>query len=151
MKGLAKQSAERFSSVMEFAAALRQAIEGVPVTLSEIAAAAALPETVEIVEAFETDATDEPPPIRLVEFEPPTLPFDRMEAERSVAPAGRRTRRSIRRMKRNVYRTPRRLALLAFAAALTFAWFSPTARGTAGTVWRRAEAQAHRLVVPRLP
>ena len=145
MKGLAKQSADRFSGVMEFAAALRQAIEGVPVTLSEIGAVADFPETVE------TDATDEPPPIRLVEFEPPTLPFDRMEAERSSAPTGRRTRRSIRRMKWNVYRTPRRLALLAFAAALTFAWFSPTARGTAGTVWRRAEAQAQRLVVPRLP
>jgi eukaryotic-like serine/threonine-protein kinase len=145
MKGLAKQSAERFSGVMEFAAALRQAIEGVPVTLSEIGAVADFPETVE------TDATDEPPPIRLVEFEPPTLPFDRMEAERSSAPTGRRTRRSIRRMRWNVYRAPRRLALLAFAAALTFAWFSPTARGAAGTVWRRAEAQAQRLVVPRLP
>jgi serine/threonine-protein kinase len=150
MKGLAKQSADRFSSVLEFAAALRRAIEAVPVTLSEVGTIAQLPRTVETVETFELDATDEPPPIRLVEFEPPTLPFDRADAERSSAPAGRRTRRSIRRMKRTVYRIPRRVALLAFGAALTFAWFSPTARGTAETAWRRAEAQAQRLVVPRL-
>ncbi len=148
MRGLAKQSADRFPGVLEFAAALRRAIEGVPVTPSEVGQVAPLAETAETVEI---DVTDEPPPIRVVEFEPPTIPFDRTDAERSVAPAGRRTRRSIRRMKRNGFRVPRRIALLAFAAALTFAWFSPTARVTAGTVWRRAEAQAQRLVVPRLP
>jgi hypothetical protein len=159
MRGLAKQSAERFPGVLEFAAALRQAIEEVPVTLSELGQAAQFADTAETVAideidameaTHEIDATDEPPPIRVVEFEPPTIPFDRGSAERSIAPAGRRTRRSIRRMKRNVYRIPRRIALLAFAAALTFAWFSPTARVTAGTVWRNAEAQAQRLVVPRL-
>jgi serine/threonine protein kinase len=159
MRGLAKQSAERFPGVLEFAAALRQAIEGVPVTLSELGQAAQFADTAETVamdeiDAMEAtdeiDATDEPPPIRVVEFEPPTIPFDRASAQRPIAPAGRRTRRSIRRMKRNVYRIPRRIALLAFAAALTFAWFSPTARVTAGTVWRNAEAQAQRLVVPRL-
>ncbi len=145
MKGLAKQSGERFASVMEFAAALRQAIEGVPVTLAEVAESSEVAETAEIM------ASDEPPPIRLVDFEPPTIPFDRTESERPRAPAGRRTRRLIRRMKWNVYRIPKRIALLAFAAAATCTWFSPVARGTAGTVWRRAEAQAHRLVVPRLP
>ncbi len=151
MKGLAKQSAERFGGVMEFAAALRQAIEGVPVTLSEVAAVAQAPETFSETAPTDEMYTDEPPPIRLVEFEPPTIPFDRTDPERPIAPAGRRTRRRIRRMKRTVYRVPRRIALLAFAAALTFAWFSPTARVTAGTAWRRAEAQAQRLVVPRLP
>ena len=159
MKGLAKNSADRFAGVMEFAAALRLAIEGVPVTLSEAGEVAELAKTAETAKidltdptdpTDEMDATDEPPPIRLVEFEPPTLPFDRTDSERPSSPAGRRTRRSIRRMKRTIYRMPRRIALLAFAAALTFAWFSPGARGTAGTVWRRAEAQAQRLVVPRL-
>lgn len=135
MRGLAKQSTDRFPSVLEFAAALRQAIDGVPVTLSEVGGAT------ELAAAVETDATDEPPPIRVVDFEPPTVPFDRTEPERPSAVARRRTRRSIHRM----------LALLAFAAALTFAWFSPAARGTVGTVWRRAEAQAQRLVVLRLP
>jgi serine/threonine protein kinase len=149
MRGLAKQSADRFPSVLEFAAALRQAIEGVPRTLSEVAPFSEAAVTV-IGRMDALDTTDEPPPVRLVEFEPPTIPFDRTDAEGPIAPAGRRTRRSIRRMKRNVYRIPRRIALLAFAAALTFAWFSPTARVTAGTVWRNAEAQAQRLVVPRL-
>jgi serine/threonine-protein kinase len=150
MKGLAKQSAERFGGVMEFAAALRQAIERVPVTLSEVSEVAEVGEVAAFTETVYVDEMDEPPPIRVVEFEPPTIPFDRSDPERPFAPAGRRTRRIIRRIKRSVYRVPRRIALLAFAAALTFAWFSPTARGTAGTVWRRAEAQAQRFVVPRL-
>ena len=142
MKGLAKQSTERFGSVLDFAAALRQAIESVPVTLSETA------EGTGHAAASELDVLDEPPPIRLVELDPPTIPFDRDETARA---AGRLTRRTLRRMRWNVYGMPRRLALLAFASALTFAWFSPTARGTAGTLWRQAEAQAHRLVVPRMP
>jgi serine/threonine protein kinase len=123
MKGLAKQTKDRFASVLEFAAALRRAIEGVPVTLSEMGDVAQDAATAEV------EISDEPPPIRLVTFDPPTIPSERA----------------------NGYRIPGRLALLTFAAALTFAWFSPTARGTAGTVWRCAEAQAHRLVVPRLP
>ena len=64
---------------------------------------------------------------------------------------GRPTRRLIREVKWDVYRVPRRLALLAFAAALTFAWFSPTARGTAETVWRQAETRAQQPIAPRLP
>ena len=143
MKGLAKQSADRFPNVMELAAALRRAIEAVPVTLSEVEAAAASGRS------GETDAMDEPPPIRLVELEPPTIPFDRTDPERPRAPAGRFTRRSLRRMNRKLSRVPGRIALMAFGAALTFAWFSPAARVTAGTVWRRAEAQAQRLVVQR--
>jgi serine/threonine protein kinase len=146
MKGLAKQSADRFPSVLEFAAALRQAIEGVPVTLSEVADVNAATEVVEAT------AWDEPPPVRMVDdFEPPTISFDASARERRIAPAGRPTRRLIRKVKWDVYGVPRRLALLAFAAALTFAWFSPTARGTAETVWRRAEMQAQQLMAPRLP
>ena len=150
MKGLAKQSANRFPGVLEFAAALRQAIEGVPVTLSEVADVNAA------AEAAEATVWDEPPPVRVVDFEPPTLPFEATSLkatapERPIAPVGRPTRRLIRQVKWDVYRIPRRLALLAFAAALTFTWFSPTARGTAETVWRRAEVQAQQLMAPRLP
>ena len=150
MKGLAKQSADRFASVLEFAAALRQAIEGVPVTLSEVAEATAP------AAAAETTAWDEPPPVRVVDFDPPTIPFDATSFDttapgRSVAPVGRPTRRLIRRVKWDVYRIPRRIALVAFAAALTFAWFSPVARGTAETVWRQAETRAQQLIAPRLP
>jgi serine/threonine protein kinase len=146
MKGLAKQSADRFPSVLEFAAALRQALEGVPVTLSEVADVEA---TAEVAEAT---ATDEAPPVRPVEdFEPPTISFDASARGRRIAPVGRPTRRLIRKVKWDLYRVPRRLALLAFAAALTITWFSPTARGTAETVWRQAETRAQQLIAPRLP
>jgi len=145
MKGLAKQTTDRFASVVEFAAALRQAIEGVPVTLSEAGA------LTQHAETAERDATDEPPPIRLVAFDRPTAPFDGGDPDRPGGRSGRVLRRSLRRMRWTVSRIPRRVALLAFAGALAFGWFSPSARGTAGIVWRRAEAQAHRLVVPRVP
>jgi serine/threonine-protein kinase len=148
MKGLAKQAADRFPGVLELAAALRQAIEGVPVTLSELAEAADLAET---TAADETTASDEPPAIRVFDFEPPTIPFATKTPGGSMARVGRPTRRLIRKMKWDVYRIPRRIALLAFATALTVAWFSPTARGAAGTMWRRAETQAQHLIASRLP
>jgi len=144
MKGLAKRPADRFASVLEFAAALRQAIEEVPVTLSEAGA------TSGPVAIAEADTTDEPPPIRLVALAAPAAPRDGA-AGAPAGEAGQRTQRTLRRMKWNVHRMPGRLALLAFAGALAFAWFSPAARGTAGTVWRRAEAQAHRLVASPVP
>jgi serine/threonine protein kinase len=144
MKGLAKQSTDRFSTVLEFAAALRQAVDGVPLTLSEAVESAGHAPTEEM---DPMDVTDEPPPVRLVTFDPPTVPFDEADAGRPSGHGGRHTGRT----GSDVYRVPRRIAFLAFAGALTFGWFSPTARGTAGTVWRRAEAQAHRLVVSRAP
>jgi serine/threonine protein kinase len=144
MKGLAKRPTDRFASVLELAAALRQAIEEVPVTLSE---AGALTGPVAIAEA---EATDEPPPIRLVRLDAPTIPVAPAAGGPAIDRPGL-TRRSVRRMRWDIYRFPRRLAALAFAGALTFAWFSPAARGTAGSVWRLAEAQAHRMVVSRLP
>jgi serine/threonine-protein kinase len=144
MKGLAKQSTERFGSVLDFAAALRKAIETVPVTLTETEESNGQAATSEL------DALDEPPPIRLVELDAPAIPVDRA-APPTPGHADRPTHRTLRRTRWNLSRTPRRLALLAFAGALTFAWFSPAARGTAGTLWRQAEAQAHRLVIPRTP
>jgi hypothetical protein len=114
------------------------------VTLTEAAETAAQAATSEI------EALDEPPPIRLVARAAPAAPRDGAAGE-PAGPAGQRTQRTLRRMKSNVHRMPGRLALLAFAGALAFAWFSPAARGTAGTVWRRAEAQAHRLVASPVP
>jgi eukaryotic-like serine/threonine-protein kinase len=132
MKGLAKRPVDRFASVLELAAALRKAVEAVPVTLTEAARAAEQaaeqPATAEMEVPEVSEVSDDPPPIRLVTLAPtavpPAIPSDRA-----------------------AYRIPRRLAVLTFAAALTFGWFSPSARETAGTVWRRAEAQAHRLVL----
>jgi serine/threonine protein kinase len=147
MKGLAKQSADRFSSVLELAAALRRAIEAAPVTMSETGTTAAI---AEITEIDETMALDEPPPIRVVDLEPPTIPFETATPERPLVRPGRPTQRFIRKVKRDVHRVPRRIAVLAFAAALAVGWFSPTARGAAGTMWRRAETQAQQLIGPRL-
>jgi serine/threonine protein kinase len=153
MRGLAKRSAERFPSVLEFAAALHEAIDGVPVTLSQDCETgnAAGPGSA----PHEMLATDEPPPVRAFDLDlpdiPPASPFPLVAAEPPIRRPGRPTRRLIRRTRWNVYRMPRRIALVALVAATTFAWLSPTTRGTAGTMWRRAEAQAQRLVVPRLP
>ncbi|HXT96141.1 MAG TPA: serine/threonine-protein kinase [Polyangia bacterium] len=138
MRGLSKKSADRFPSVLEFAGALRQALAGTPATTSS-----------EPVEIDEPPPVRTPPPLRLFELEPKTLPFTRTEPP--LAPAGRPTRRLIRRLRwRVVYRTPRRVALLAIAAAMAFTWFSPSARGTAETFWRQAQAQAQRLAGPPL-
>jgi eukaryotic-like serine/threonine-protein kinase len=130
LRGLAKRSDDRFPNVTAFVAALRQAISDVPLTLSELA------------------EIDEPPPVRPADFEPPTLPFQ--TATPSVGPAGLKTRRLIRRMRWNIYRMPRRIALLTLGAAIAVAWFSPTARATADTVWRHAQSEAQRLVAPQL-
>ncbi len=130
LRGLAKRSDDRFTNIMAFVAALRQAIEEVHLTLSELA------------------EIDEPPPVREADLEPTTLPFH--AAIPPVAPAGRKTRLLIRRMRWNIHLMPRRIALLALGAAITVAWFSPTARATADTVWRHAQTEAHRLVAPQI-
>ncbi len=155
LRGLAKESAGRYPSVMAFATALRQAIEG-----------ALTPAPVVVT-------SDEPPPVRTPapvvaleaaaaadpeSFEPQTITIPFSSANRAPAgatwapsPAGLPTRRLIRRMRWGIlYRTPRRLALLAIATAMAFAWFSPTARGTAETMWRHAQAEAQRLTGPHL-
>jgi serine/threonine protein kinase len=149
MCGLAKQSVDRFPSVLEFAAALRAAIEALPVTLSQ---AAEMGTAIDAGIGSEILEIDEPPPVRAfdLDLDPSASPFPLAMDEQPIGPPGRPTRRLIRRVRWKVYRLPRRIALVALAAAVTFAWFSPTARGTAGTMWRRAEAQAQRLGVPRL-
>ncbi|HVV53215.1 MAG TPA: serine/threonine-protein kinase [Polyangia bacterium] len=144
MRGLAKSSAERFPNVLEFAGALRRAVE-----------ATATPAPVRIPPpASEPAPLDEPPPVRAFQpglFDPERAALATASPEEPLEPAGRPTRRLIRRVRWRMYRTPRRLALLALAGAMAFAWFSPTARGTAETMWRHAQAEAQRLAGPRLP
>ncbi len=131
LRGLAKRSDDRFANITAFVAALRQATEDVRLTLSELG------------------EIDEAPPVRAADLEPTTLPFQ-AAIRRPAAPAGRKTRRLIRRTRWNIYRMPRRIALLALGAAIAVARFSPTARATADTVWRHAQSEAHRLVAPQI-
>jgi hypothetical protein len=85
--------------------------------------------------------------MRLVDFRPRRSPPPQAVP---VGEAGRKTRRLIRRMRRQLYPFPRRVALLAVAGAATLAWLSPSARDTAETMWRHAHVQAEHLVAPRL-
>ena len=83
MKGFAKQSVDRFPGVLEFAAALRQAIEGVPVTLSDVADVNAA------AERQRGDGLGRPPPVRMVDdFEPQTISFDASPASGRSRPWG---------------------------------------------------------------
>jgi eukaryotic-like serine/threonine-protein kinase len=145
MRGLAKESADRYPDVLAFASALRAAIQG------------ATP-------APFVDVISEPPPVRVtVSLPPPPAqpvralpseaaarePIDVQEAP-SMAP-GHDTVRLIRRMRWGDHKTPRRLALLTLAAAAGFAWFSPATRGPARAAWHRAGTQMHIMVERVLP
>jgi serine/threonine-protein kinase len=130
MRGLAKKSADRFPDVMSFVSALRLAIDS-------LAAPAVEPAHVE----------DAPPPVRLVGYQARRSPPSETAP---LGEAGRKTRRLIRRMRWSIYRFPRRIALLAVAAAATIAWLSPTARESAETMWRHAHVHAEHLLAPRV-
>jgi eukaryotic-like serine/threonine-protein kinase len=134
MRGLAKDSADRYPNVLAFAAALRAAIEG------------AAP-------AMFSDASSEPPPVRtpapvlmqtpvraLAREPQPAEPADEAVA---LPPPGRDTVRLIRRMRWRMNKTPRRVALLTLVAAATFAWFSPATRAPTRAAWQRAGVQMH--------
>jgi len=130
MRGLAKQPADRFPDVLAFAEALRQALLGAP-AVSFVPAA-----------EWEADITvDEPPPVRAYDAPRPVPP------EPPPVPApGRQTARLIRKVRRRIHPGPRRVALLAVAAAVAIAWFSPAARARGIDAWHRAHAQAQRLL-----
>ena len=133
MRGLAKDSADRYPDVLAFAGALRAAIQST-------------------APALFTDASSDPPPVRtptpVVVAEPPALvpPWKRPAPEPApidvtAVPPGRATVRLIRRLRWRLHRPRRRLALLALAAAATFAWFSPTTRAPTRAAWHRAGVQ----------
>jgi serine/threonine-protein kinase len=133
MRGLAKDSADRYPSVVAFAGALRAAIQG-------------------FTPAPFTEVTSEPPPVRAsapapvpawaegIEFVPsPPEPLNVLEAPPS---AGHDTIRLIRRMRgKMTNRTPRRVALLTLVAAGALAWFAPSTRGPARAAWHHAGTQ----------
>jgi len=122
VRGLAKESADRFADVLEFAAALRAAVDG----------ATAAPSSGATPDATPADAV---------------TPEAAAGAESiAVAPAGQETKRLIRRMRRK-NATPRRIAVLALAAGLgIFAWFHPVTRGPTRAAWQQLASQVHQVV-----
>ena len=143
MKGLAKESADRYPNVLEFASALRAAIHGGSPA------------------AF-TDPTCEPPPVRtptpVLLAEPPRAlqaeselhePFDSQPA---LMPVGRDTVRLMRRMRRMQARTHLRVAaLLTVAAVAALVWWSPATRLATRAAWRHAGTQMQIMVERVLP
>jgi eukaryotic-like serine/threonine-protein kinase len=143
MRGLAKESADRYPNVLAFASALRAAVHG--------GAAAAF-----------IDPISEPPPVRtpapvLVPESLGALPSEPTAADdpADVRPApvavGRDTVRMIRRMRWRQSRTPRRFVLLTLVAVAALAWFMPTTRVPTRAAWHHAGAQMRIMVERVLP
>jgi serine/threonine-protein kinase len=145
MRGLAKESADRYPDVLAFASALRAAVAvqgGTPAPF--------------------VDPISEPPPVRtpapVVASQPVrALPFEPMVVSEPIdvvpapTPAGRDTVRLIRRVRWRLNRTPRRAVLVALAAAAAFALFSPKTRVPTRAVFQRAGTQMQIMLERVLP
>jgi len=133
MRGLAKESADRYPTVLEFASALRAAVHGAAAT------------------AF-AEAVSEPPPVRtptpVLIMDPHDDPVDILPAPVAI---GRNTVRLIRRMRWRQSRLLRRSALAALAAIVALAWFLPGTRVPTRAVWQHAGAQMRIMVERVLP
>jgi serine/threonine protein kinase len=142
VRGLSKNPEDRYGDVLEFAAALRNAVA--------IAAPAA-------------DATDDPPPARREVSDVSSAGTPDVDAplafslaptgEAEIPPPGRETRRLIRRMRRRS-RAPQRIAMLALLAAFAvLAWFHPAMRDRTRHVWQQLGHEVHevtgRVTAPR--
>jgi len=133
MKGLAKESADRYPNVLEFASALRAAIHGGSPA------------------AF-TDPTCEPPPVRtptpVLVAEPPRALqaeselYEPIDSQPALMPVGRDTVRLLRRMRWMQARARLRVAALVAAAAMAaLVWWSPATRLATRAAWRHAGTQ----------
>jgi serine/threonine-protein kinase len=119
VRGLSKDPDHRYADVVELAAALRAAVEK---------AAAA--------------GTQASPPAP-IEAAPALTPIDQLAG---VPPAGRETKRLIRRMRRT-NGGPRRLVALALAAAIAaFVWYHPSTRDQTRTAWRQLGDRVHHAI-----
>jgi serine/threonine protein kinase len=140
MRGLAKESADRYPSVLAFASALSAAVHG--------SGAAAF-----------IDPTSDPPPVRTpapVLAMPPGAVPSRQIADDPVdiqaAPAvGRDTVRLIRRMRWRQSRASLRFLVGTLVVAAVLVWFLPTTRKPTRTAWRHAGAQLRIMVERVLP
>ena len=143
MKGLAKESADRYPNVLEFASALRAAIHGGSPA------------------AF-TDPTCEPPPVRtptpVLLAEPPRALqaeselYEPIDSQPALMPVGRDTVRLLRRMRWMQARARLRVAALVAAAAMAaLVWWSPATRLATRAAWRHAGTQMQIMVERVLP
>jgi serine/threonine protein kinase len=124
MRGLAKQSDDRYPNTLAFATALRAAIEGVAAEPPEI-----------------TSVT--PAPVSVTsDFTPPP----QSEAKTVSMVTGHVTERLIRRTRRKIYKVPRRLAMAALVGAALFLWFSPATRGPTRAAVQRAASHVQPLL-----
>jgi len=141
MRGLAKESVERYPNVLAFASALRAAVHG--------GAAAFI------------DPLSEPPPIRtpapVLLTEPARLPppeplaADPVEIQAAPLAVGRDTVRLIRRMRWRQSQAPRRYVPLMAAALALLAWFLPMTREPTRAAWRHAQTQVRIMAERVLP
>ena len=121
VRGLSKESADRFADVLEFSAALRAAVDATTAAQPSGAPEVALP-----VEAVTSEAA--------------------MDAAVFVTPPGRETRRLIRRIRRK-NAVPRRIVALTLAAGLVmFAWLHPKTRGPTRAAWGQLAGQVHKVI-----
>jgi serine/threonine protein kinase len=142
MRGLAKESADRYPNVLAFASALRAAVQGGALA------------------AF-VDPISDPPPVRTpapaLLSEPlgavPTRQITDDPADIQPAPvaAGRHTVRLIRRMRWRQSQMQRRVVLLTLAAVVVLACVLPTKRHPARAAWRHAGSQMRIMVERVLP
>ena len=117
VRGLSKASADRFADVLEFAAALRAAVD----------ATAPVETVTTTVETVTSEAT--------------------MDAEPFAVDApGRETRRLIRRIRRK-NAAPRRLVALTLVVGLgALAWFHPATRGPTRAAWDQLAGEAQKMI-----
>ena len=148
MRGLAKESADRYPDVLAFASALRAAVQGATPRRSWIRSASRR----RCGAAPGADRRRAEPVARCRRPRRPASRSMSMSIWRRRAPtAGRDTVRLIRRMRWRMNKTPQRVALLALAAAAAFAWFSPATRVPTRAAWQRAGTQMHIMIERVLP
>jgi serine/threonine-protein kinase len=122
VRGLSKESANRFADVLEFAVALRAAVDAL----------------------FGAQATEAS---QALDVAPAAItPEVTMDAGSIAAAPARETRRLIRRIKRK-NAAPRRIVALALAAGLaTLAWFHPATRGQTRAAWAQGARRVHAVI-----
>jgi serine/threonine-protein kinase len=151
MRGLAKTSTDRYPNVLAFASALRAAVTGATPTIL-MSETVSDPPPVRVSPAAAAVAFDalQPQALPVVAWQPPPR-VDPAELAPPPEPAGRVTRRMLRRMRWRLHRPQRRLALLTLAAGAALAWFAPATRGPTRAALQRAGTQMQMMIDRVLP